>query len=621
MDPGKISYNHHYKYLMQSLQKMEPTNSLATTFIQLLKFVDTDKQIQDFDFAGNFSSMFQFINSVSDSLLHKQLIQLYQTALSQLTDTCRKYYDRIKELEAVPKLEEFKSTLFETTNKIVSKSDNAQLSFNTSTRLMQDKQQTKNYIIKRLKPNFETKETQRLLLSKIYLYSKINYYPIMPFEGFTFYYKDGIKDLSPAIVIKYQKERSLSDVLFKSRVQTVFKDTQKMILLLGISSGMNYLHQNQLIHGNLKPSSVLLNTQYEPFLTDFYYETLNSKDLYDVRYIPPEQLSKQTHLHSSTHNLQYDTAALKADVYSFGMVAFSILSSQLPFGQDAQQPQQIIQLVLKGQRPTFPFYVPDNFVSIISKCWDSDPMKRPTFSEIIGSLLENECSLPETDMDVYSRYVRKVLPDYRAPTICRASPKSTSGHLTLRSYQSSKIRSLESFETTEFDEKVIDFDDPESVFDLALRLFNTNDRDPEKIAVSIKYIKISANKGIPEAQVEYGKILLEGNQESAKPLAKNEVEAAFYFRLAADKGNIDGQYWYGRCLYYGIGVEQNYNNAAKYLRESANKGNRDAQYMFGLCLREGDGVPQNVSAAIQYFQMAKKIGEVASIRHLSELST
>ena len=71
----------------------------------------------------------------------------------------------------------------------------------------------------------------------------------------------------------------------------------------------------------------------------------------------------------------------------------------------------------------------------------------------------------------------------------------------------------------------------------------------------------------------------------------------------------------------GIGVEQNYNNAARYLRESANKGNRDAQYMFGLCLREGDGVPQNVSAAIKYFQMAKENGEVASIRHLGELST
>jgi TPR repeat protein len=60
-------------------------------------------------------------------------------------------------------------------------------------------------------------------------------------------------------------------------------------------------------------------------------------------------------------------------------------------------------------------------------------------------------------------------------------------------------------------------------------------------------------------------------------VSKNVVEAAQYFKLSADQGNVDAQFNYGLALKKGTGVSENRVEAATYFRLSADQGNAQAR--------------------------------------------
>jgi hypothetical protein len=54
--------------------------------------------------------------------------------------------------------------------------------------------------------------------------------------------------------------------------------------------------------------------------------------------------------------------------------------------------------VVTGKRPRIPGCIPAFISELISKCWSGDPTVRPTFSEMLNILHENEFKIsPECD--------------------------------------------------------------------------------------------------------------------------------------------------------------------------------------------------------------------------------
>ena len=63
-------------------------------------------------------------------------------------------------------------------------------------------------------------------------------------------------------------------------------------------------------------------------------------------------------------------------------------------------------------------------------------------------------------------------------------------------------------------------------------------------------------------------------------MAKDEVEAVKWFRLAADQGDVDGQFKLGWCYKEGIGVAKDEVEAVKWFRLAAAGGHSEArQYL------------------------------------------
>ncbi|CAM9187716.1 unnamed protein product, partial [Laminaria digitata] len=75
-----------------------------------------------------------------------------------------------------------------------------------------------------------------------------------------------------------------------------------------------------------------------------------------------------------------------SDVYSFGMVAWEVLSGQIPCENSTDFRRMCARVVWLGERPAMPAEAADDIADIVCACWAEAPKKRPSSSEIVGSL-------------------------------------------------------------------------------------------------------------------------------------------------------------------------------------------------------------------------------------------
>ena len=94
-----------------------------------------------------------------------------------------------------------------------------------------------------------------------------------------------------------------------------------------------------------------------------------------------------------------------ADVFAFAMLAFEILTGQLPFeGKGLSRAANLIQ---KGDRPRFPQNAEDvgltaRMQGFLGRCWCREPTERPKIDEVVRTwerLLENDEPVRKLSID------------------------------------------------------------------------------------------------------------------------------------------------------------------------------------------------------------------------------
>jgi serine/threonine protein kinase len=89
-------------------------------------------------------------------------------------------------------------------------------------------------------------------------------------------------------------------------------------------------------------------------------------------YVAPEVLRSE--------GKEYSKAS---DVYSFGAIAWEIFSGKSPY-HDLAHEEFLAVKICKGLRPNMnEIVIPQLLKNLISKCWDANPEKRPTASELV----------------------------------------------------------------------------------------------------------------------------------------------------------------------------------------------------------------------------------------------
>ncbi|KAF8843872.1 kinase-like protein [Paxillus ammoniavirescens] len=181
-------------------------------------------------------------------------------------------------------------------------------------------------------------------------------------------------------------------------------------LLLGISSGLLYLHSFPIIHGDLNSNNVLIDETFSARLADFGYASVVGEMEQNmaylqasmqrpgaVRWAAPEQVLDDV-------EMTWEPTPL-SDIYSFGNVVLQVLSGKQPWSEMRSDVVVLLQLA-KGVNPSRPQSRPidDEHWKFIQQCW-LPVQERPPATHLVPKLQHflNRINCP---YDITDRIIR-----------------------------------------------------------------------------------------------------------------------------------------------------------------------------------------------------------------------
>ncbi|KAG0557777.1 hypothetical protein KC19_11G156500 [Ceratodon purpureus] len=226
--------------------------------------------------------------------------------------------------------------------------------------------------IKFLKPERLNENLQREFMQEVSIMRKVRHKNVVQFIGAC------TKQPNLCIVTEYMSGGSVYDYLHKQKA--ALKLPMLLRVAIDISKGMDYLHQNKIIHRDLKAANLLMDENEVVKVADFGVARVQAQsgimtaETGTYRWMAPEVIEHKP----------YD---YKADVFSFGIVLWELLTGKVPYA-DLTPLQAAVGVVQKGLRPTIPRDINPKLTALLHKCWKADPAERPDFSVITASLQE-----------------------------------------------------------------------------------------------------------------------------------------------------------------------------------------------------------------------------------------
>src|SRR3989338_4013217 len=169
---------------------------------------------------------------------------------------------------------------------------------------------------------------------------------------------------------------------------------KRMLWAKDAALGMNWLHKSSppIIHRDLKPSNLLIDKHGTVKVCDFGLSAIKlTEKLQDKDSIPG------TPLWMAPEVLTGRPLDEKCDVYSFGIVLWEIFTREEPFPEFQSYREFKRAITLDNIRPPIPRDCPESLTSLMKRCWDPVPDRRPSFGEAI-QLLDSviiDATIPE----------------------------------------------------------------------------------------------------------------------------------------------------------------------------------------------------------------------------------
>ncbi|XP_076955081.1 serine/threonine-protein kinase 52-like [Bidens hawaiensis] len=193
---------------------------------------------------------------------------------------------------------------------------------------------------------------------------------------------DGPMDQLPSkaccVVVEFLTGGTLKGLLYKNRRKKLpFKVVIQ--LAMDLARGLSYLHSKKIVHRDVKAENMLLDAHRNLKIADFgvaRVEAQNPRDMTGetgtLGYMAPEVLQGKPYNR-------------KCDVYSFGVCLWETYCCDLPY-PFLSFSEVSSAVVRHNLRPEIPRCCPSSLASIMRKCWDANPDKRPEMDEIVKLL-------------------------------------------------------------------------------------------------------------------------------------------------------------------------------------------------------------------------------------------
>ncbi|KAJ7267291.1 kinase-like domain-containing protein [Mycena rebaudengoi] len=206
--------------------------------------------------------------------------------------------------------------------------------------------------------------------------------------------------------------------------RTSASEAKRISLMWDISFGLEYLHQNHIVHGDLKAINVLVTPSLKACITDFGLSSI--ADVVTLRFTHSTVSAKGgTTRWQAPELLSGDPNHYGSDIYAFGCVCYEVpfspplvsvlithlhqvLTGKAPF-YEIQRDVAIIMKVIAGERPSRPPgsgadpLLMNSLWTLLQDCWVDNAGDRPVAAQIVKRLLgppiNARISKPSADWD------------------------------------------------------------------------------------------------------------------------------------------------------------------------------------------------------------------------------
>ncbi|TCD67327.1 hypothetical protein EIP91_000248 [Steccherinum ochraceum] len=229
------------------------------------------------------------------------------------------------------------------------------------------------------------------------------------------------------IVLPWMDNGRIRDYIVKLRSEEklIGADFAPAIIrwLRQLALGLEYLHRENVVHGDLHGGNILVDKAGDIKLTDFGMSVTADGTPYNygsvhgggaVRWTAPELIEPEE------FGLPNRRPTFQSDVYSFACVCIELYSLRPPWN-DLQRDYQVIKKVVDRERPARPTLpeggkVADDMWALISACWSHHPQQRPSARTLVYQLTattshgaDNLDHQSDRSSLVFDHYVPKII--------------------------------------------------------------------------------------------------------------------------------------------------------------------------------------------------------------------
>jgi non-specific serine/threonine protein kinase/serine/threonine-protein kinase len=210
--------------------------------------------------------------------------------------------------------------------------------------LAKDAELQRKVAIKVIKGNLKTKEVLRRFYSERQILANLQHPNIARLleAGAT---DDGL----PYFVMEYVEGLSIDIYADQHKLSVA----QRLKLFRTICSAVNYAHQNLIIHRDIKPGNILVNSDGEPKLLDFGIAKLLQPTAVAQAEQAATMLQAMTPECASPEQVNGGPITTATDVYSLGVLLFKLLTGHRPYKLKRVTADEM-QNAIRGQEPERP---------------------------------------------------------------------------------------------------------------------------------------------------------------------------------------------------------------------------------------------------------------------------
>ncbi|ELP84338.1 tyrosine protein kinase transforming protein ros, putative [Entamoeba invadens IP1] len=189
-----------------------------------------------------------------------------------------------------------------------------------------------------------------------------------------------------SMVIQFFVLGSLGEYLRKEKEDFVILPYKlKVRMLFDTARGMQFLHENKIMHLDLKPENLLVNSLDSNSvcsikITDFGTSRFTKKSLKKG-----EEKGLGTPIYASPESFR-DEYTYAGDVYSYGITAWEIFYQQEPY-KEFKSIFEIKNYVENGKRLEIGNEMPRLYRDLVEECWRQNPRERPSFDLIAKNIV------------------------------------------------------------------------------------------------------------------------------------------------------------------------------------------------------------------------------------------